>query len=84
MKIATVAALTLLLSACATAPAPRSAIGLPNPASASCVQQGGRVDLRQDARGNVNGVCVFGDGRECEEWALFRDHQCVAPPAAKP
>ncbi len=43
-----------------------------NPASANCVQKGYRLDLRTDANGNQTGVCVFPDGSECEEWALFR------------
>jgi putative hemolysin len=95
MKSSIFAALTLTLAACTSqqAPppaatptpgiastAPRPRIGMPNPASVSCTEQGGRVNLRRDAAGNLYGVCLFPDGRECEEWALFRDHQCVAPP----
>jgi putative hemolysin len=96
MKSSMLAALRLALAACtsqqAPAPpaatptpgiastAPRPRIGIPNPASVSCTEQGGRVDLRRDPAGNIYGACLFPDGRECEEWALFRDHQCVAPP----
>ncbi|WP_266181115.1 putative hemolysin [Dyella humicola] len=95
MKSAILATLMLMLAACTSqqapppaAPptpgiassAPRPRIGIPNPASVSCTEQGGRVNLRRDAAGNIYGVCLFPDGRECEEWALFRDHQCVAPP----
>ena len=89
MKYAMLAVLTLPLAACAMhSTAPSGAPGetttsthadLANPASTYCVQQGGRLDLRKDGAGNVGGVCVFKDGRACEEWALFRDHQCVAP-----
>lgn len=87
MKLAFAAMLACGLTACATPPtAPPAAnkAGLANPASTYCVQQGGQLDLRKDAAGNVSGICVFKDGRACEEWALFRDHQCVAPQALKP
>jgi putative hemolysin len=87
MKHVVIALLVCILAACATpapTPAPESKVGLANPASTYCVQQGGQIDLRKDAAGNVNGVCVFKDGRECEEWALFRDQRCVAPAALKP
>jgi hypothetical protein len=61
--------------------------GLPNPASVYCEGQGGRVDIRQDASGAQTGYCVFADGSECEEWALFRN-ECqparVATQAAAP
>ncbi len=45
---------------------------LPNPASAYCEEQGYRVAIRTDDRGNEYGVCVFTDGSECDEWAFFR------------
>ncbi|MBN1140133.1 MAG: DUF333 domain-containing protein, partial [Anaerolineae bacterium] len=45
---------------------------MPNPASVYCEEQGGKVDLRQDASGGVAGICVFPDGSECDEWAYFR------------
>lgn len=52
---------------------------LANPASMHCVEQGGTLDIRQDAQGNEFGVCILPDGSECEEWALFQDNQCIAP-----
>ncbi|MCE1253623.1 MAG: DUF333 domain-containing protein [Anaerolineae bacterium] len=42
-----------------------------NPASENCIQQGGKLDIRKDADGEV-GICVFPNGKECEEWALKR------------
>src|SRR5579859_2593375 len=83
MKTAFATLLVLALSACSTSsPAPRHddskpTVGMPNPASVACVNQGGKLDLRKDATGNVTGICVLADGRQCEEWALYRDHQCV-------
>jgi putative hemolysin len=84
MKTTAGALLVLALSACATQPTPqadatKASPGMANPASVACVNQGGKLDLRKDAAGNVSGICVFPDGKQCEEWALFRDHQCVAP-----
>ena len=44
---------------------------MPNPASKHCVDQGGKVDIRDEAGGQV-GYCIFTDGSECEEWAFFK------------
>jgi len=85
MKTIAATALALALSACASAPQTadsgktKAVPGMANPASVACLDQGGKLDLRRDAAGNVSGICVFADGRQCEEWALFRNHQCVAP-----
>lgn len=46
--------------------------GLPNPASVYCEQNGGRLELRADDEGGEQGICVFPDGSECEEWLFFR------------
>ncbi|MBI5305912.1 MAG: DUF333 domain-containing protein [Chloroflexi bacterium] len=51
-----------------------------NPASVYCVQQGGKSEIRKDAKGEV-GYCVFPDKSECEEWA-FQRGECK--PGAKP
>ena len=53
-------------------------IGMPNPASVHCKDAGGRSEIRTQSDGGQYGVCVFNDGRQCEEWALFRDNRCVA------
>ncbi len=45
--------------------------GLANPASVYCEEQGGTLEIRDEAGGQV-GYCVFDDGSECEEWAYFR------------
>jgi putative hemolysin len=44
---------------------------LPNPASVYCEEQGGTLEIRDEAGGQV-GYCVFADGSECEEWAFMR------------
>ncbi|MFA5087109.1 MAG: DUF333 domain-containing protein [Candidatus Paceibacterota bacterium] len=47
-------------------------IGMANPASAYCVKQGYKLEIRKDAQGNETGYCIFSDGKECEEWKFFR------------
>jgi putative hemolysin len=72
-------AVLILLTGCAPTPVPAPpVIGMANPASVSCIDNGGRSEIRDTPGGQI-GVCVFHDGRRCEEWALFRDHRCVAP-----
>lgn len=62
----------LALSACAPiTPAAQPAANMPNPASVFCADNGGTVDIREEADGSV-GYCVFADKSECEEWAFFR------------
>jgi len=62
--------LFLALSACSVDPAPRP--HLANPASQNCVEKGGKLVIEQQPDGGQYGVCVFGDNRQCEEWALMR------------
>jgi putative hemolysin len=57
--------------------------GLPNPASVNCAKKGGKLQIRRDTKGNEYGVCIFPDGRECEEWAFFRG-QCSPQEPAEP
>ncbi len=62
----------MLCAACAqtsTEETPNAA-ALANPASANCIQQGGQVEMRQNEAGEY-GVCVWADGRTCDEWALY-------------
>ena len=46
--------------------------GLPNPASAYCLEQGYKHEIRTAADGSQSGVCIFPDGSECDEWAYYR------------
>lgn len=52
-------------------------VGLANPASEYCVEEGGVLEIRRDENGGQFGMCTFPDGSECEEWALFRG-ECAA------
>lgn len=87
MRIMIVISLALLwLAACApTSDGPAAEteepVGLPNPASVYCEEQGGQLEMRSDANG-THGVCIFDDGSECEEWAYYRG-EC-APGGADP
>lgn len=53
--------------------------GLPNPASAYCVEQGGDVDIVDEAGGQV-GYCELPDGRRIEEWEFFRSQSAPSEP----
>ncbi len=74
--------LASLLSACVgisqevpmptPAPGAEAPIGMPNPASVYCEEQGGQLEIRTAADGGQFGVCTFADGSECEEWAFYR------------
>ena len=48
--------------------------GLANPASTYCAEQGGTVEIRDEAGGQA-GYCLFADGSECEEFA-FMNGKC--------
>jgi len=44
--------------------------GLANPASEFCEEQGGRLEIRDEAGGEA-GYCIGPNGVECPEWAFF-------------
>ena len=68
--------LTAVLAACAIDPAvpptETPGVGLANPASVYCGEQGGQVVIKTDGTGGQYGVCLFDDNRQCEEWAMMR------------
>ena len=45
-------------------------IGIPNPASFYCQEMGYQLELRDTEEG-TEGICVFPDGKECEEWEFL-------------
>ncbi len=68
----TVVALASTLHACTMTPEmPGEDPGIANPASEYCVELGGDLDIREGPEGGQIGICVFPDGSECEEWALY-------------
>lgn len=44
--------------------------GLANPASKYCVDAGYTLEIVRTGEGE-HGICHFGDGERCEEWAFF-------------
>lgn len=66
----------ILLTACTASPTPvptsAPTMGMANPASVYCEQQGNKLEIRTAADGSQIGVCIFPDGSECEEWAYYR------------
>jgi len=77
LPLAAILLVLLTCIACLASCSPAQAIptpdaNMPNPASVYCEENGGRLEMRQDASGGVAGVCIFSDGSECDEWAYFR------------
>jgi putative hemolysin len=58
-------------------------VNMPNPASVYCEQNGNKLEIQTASDGSQNGICVFPDGSECDEWAYFRG-QCGSSAQASP
>lgn len=61
------------LSACSHTPTPKN-IGMPNPASQYCLEQGGKLNIVKDAQGGEVGMCALPNGTTVEEWSFFRQN----------
>ena len=48
------------------------AVGMANPASVFCEQQGGKSEVRKDEQGNEYGMCRLSDGSVVDEWDYYR------------
>jgi len=75
------------LAACSSTPNKDTTvpkIGMANPASQYCVEQGGKLDIRNESNGQV-GYCKLPNGQVVEEWELFRANQpkCLPEEAQK-
>ncbi len=76
--------IVIVSAACVPLPPPTpepAGQSIANPASEYCIQQGGVLEIRKEAAGEV-GYCKFADGSECEEWALMRGDCAAGRPAA--
>jgi putative hemolysin len=65
---------TTALAACGSSAEPSdptTGVGIANPASVFCVQQGGTVEIVDEAGGQI-GYCNLPDGTRVEEWEYFR------------
>jgi putative hemolysin len=61
-----------LVSACGDDTEPSSTtVAIANPASVYCEEQGGEVEIVDEADGQ-RGYCLLPDGRRVDEWELFR------------
>lgn len=49
-------------------------VGIANPASEYCISQGGKLEIKDEANGQV-GYCHLSNGQVIEEWKFFRDSQ---------
>jgi uncharacterized protein len=78
MRIGVGGALGLAMAGAFAQPLPGvpQQVGMANPASVNCAKLGGKLVIHDSPRGQY-GMCVFKDGRTCEEWALYRDDRCV-------
>lgn len=63
---------------------PEPFAGMPNPAALNCVRIGGTSVIKTGTLAGDQGVCRLPDGRECEEYAVLRDHRCLDPAKPKP
>ncbi len=66
---------------CTTTAPPDQNIGMANPASVYCGEQGGTVEIRK-GEGGESGYCHLPDGRVVEEWAFYRAENAPAGDAA--
>lgn len=81
----------LALTGCTEATPPEKPgpekVGMANPASVFCVEQGGTLELRPvglSAAEGVAGYCHLPDGRVVEEWAYYHEHNKPVPPVMEP
>jgi len=52
-------------------------VGMANPASVYCTEQGGSLEIKDEEDGQV-GYCTLANGEVCEEWAYFSQECGVA------
>lgn len=73
LTIGTLLLATTAITACTHNPTPKN-IGMPNPASQYCLEQGGKLNIVKDDQGGEIGMCTLPDGSEIEEWKFFRQN----------
>ena len=85
-RILLIGAIFTSITACTSAQPEQTPtkLGMANPASQYCIQQGGKLSIKNEANGQV-GYCYLPDGQVVEEWEYFRKSQteCVADEAQK-
>ncbi len=75
---------SLLLCGCEQAVEPAPQVGIANPASVYCAEQGGKSETVTTKAGQSSN-CHLPDGRVVEEWSLYRaaHGNSASPSAAK-
>jgi len=76
----------LFLCGCSVLPAAQEegkTVGVANPASTFCIEQGGELEIRDEENGQA-GYCLFADGTEREEWEFFRENNEKEKEMARP
>lgn len=61
----------VLMAGCTAPNHEPKAVGMPNPASAYCIEIGGTLTIEETTQGQV-GICTLPDGTRIDEWELFR------------
>jgi len=51
---------------------PSSVQAMANPASVYCTEQGYRLEIRTSKDGSQFGLCIFPNGKECDEWKFYQ------------
>ncbi len=84
MKLLYITILASVLIGCSTTPTKTGEsknnnetpkVGIANPASTYCIEQGGELSIKKDETGGEYGICKLKDGIEIEEWKFFRENQ---------
>lgn len=72
------------LTACTMPQINNEVVGIPNPASKYCAEQGGKLEVKDEANGQA-GYCYLPNGQITEEWKLFLDNmnKCLPEEAIK-
>lgn len=75
IQLAVLGSLCLALTGCSSSPASKPpTLGMANPASVYCAEQGGKLIIKNEANGQV-GYCHLANGKVVEEWAFYRASQ---------
>ncbi|WP_353141225.1 I78 family peptidase inhibitor [Acinetobacter pragensis] len=87
-KIILLAIAASALSACTSMSTPndhQAKVGMANPASQYCAEQGGKIEIKDEKNGQV-GYCRLANGNVVEEWEFFRSNKstlCLPEQAQK-